>query len=206
MFDRVVFGGSFDPPHAGHEQMARFALERTRHLSFLPANASPFKGSSHASFQNRMEMISIIAAKITAHLKEKKVDVLDLEGLRAPPSYTFETMRTLRAKFPGESIALILGSDSVATFDQWREPAEILRHHPLLVFIRTGDSGWPGSAESLITRFSARIETEDRTIPQCASRQIRSAISSSPADTMIHECLDKGVLSFIKARGIYSNV
>lgn len=151
-------------------------------------------------------MISIIAAKLAADTAGKEVDVLELEGLRSPPSYTFETMRTLRAKFPGETIALILGSDSVATFDQWREPAEILKHHPLLAFVRTGDPAWPGSAESLKARFSARIEAEARAIPPCASRQIRAAISSSLTDAMIHECLDKGVLSFIKARGIYSNV
>ncbi|MCE9597009.1 MAG: nicotinate-nicotinamide nucleotide adenylyltransferase [Spirochaetia bacterium] len=206
MYDRIILGGSFDPPHAGHERMARLALEHTDRLSFLPANVSPFKAGSHASFQDRLEMVAILAARISQSTPGKKIDVLDLEGRRPPPSYTFETMRILRAEFPGTNIALALGSDSIASFHHWHEPAEILAHHPLLVFARKDDLNWPGSGESLVANWGARIESETRSIPPCASRQIRAAISAAINESMLHECLDNAVLGFIKVRGIYLNV
>lgn len=206
--------------------MANLALEHSSHLSFLPANASPFKGATHASFQDRLEMLAIVTRKINAehgtkqtkpihplippdkHLRPENihVDVLDMEGKRPAPSFTFETMRILREQNPGQNIALVIGSDSLASFGSWREPGEILLHHPLIVFVRHGDQSWLAAADSLRQRFAARIQSVDASIPPCASRQIRAAISASTDQSLLHECLDNGVLNFIKARGIYSNV
>ncbi|HNE25115.1 MAG TPA: adenylyltransferase/cytidyltransferase family protein, partial [Leptospiraceae bacterium] len=55
--DIVVFGGSFDPPHAGHEQMARLALTRASRLIFMPAHRSPLKHAQPARFEQRVRML-----------------------------------------------------------------------------------------------------------------------------------------------------
>jgi len=65
----------------------------------------------------------------------------DPSELRRPgPSYTVDTVRALRHRFPGAEIFLILGSDQVAQFKEWRDPEGILEHVRLAVMDRGGES------------------------------------------------------------------
>jgi nicotinate-nucleotide adenylyltransferase len=130
-----IFGGSFDPIHLGHlaaaeEAAYRLALDT---VLFVPAHHQPLKEHApHASAAHRLTMLELVAADNPRFA----VSALELE--RPAPSYTVETLRTLRLTHgPGCDMWLLLGVDAVNTLDRWREPAEILRLARLVVMSRS---------------------------------------------------------------------
>ena len=136
-----VFGGSFNPPHIGHLIIAdwmreEFNLDR---ILWMPAARSPFKidgPMAHAT--QRLEMVRC-AVQGNPHF-----DVSDVEVRRGDVSYTIDTLRHLRGTLPGtvpgDELFLLMGSDSLAAFPEWREAAEIAKLAPLLVFRRPGET------------------------------------------------------------------
>ncbi|MDA8744210.1 nicotinate-nucleotide adenylyltransferase [Rubripirellula amarantea] len=131
-----VFGGSFDPVHIGHLWIAEAARE---HLSldevrWIPAATSPLKTNGPiASDEDRLQMVRL-AISGNSHF------VLDERELRrGEMSYTVDTMTELVAEHPGDNFFLIIGSDSLETFDRWREPKRLLELVTLAVIQRGGD-------------------------------------------------------------------
>jgi nicotinate-nucleotide adenylyltransferase len=117
-----VLGGSFNPPHRGHIELARharpeLALDR---VLLAPARISPGKpveddpGPGH-----RLEMCRLAAADVEG------VEVCALEIEREGPSYTVDTLRTLHAAHPHTELTFILGADVAATLPAWHEAAEL---------------------------------------------------------------------------------
>ncbi|HEX2094460.1 MAG TPA: nicotinate-nucleotide adenylyltransferase [Longimicrobiaceae bacterium] len=119
-----VFGGTFDPPHHGHLIVAgdvHAALGLTR-LLFVPAAVPPHKQRTvRASAGVRLEMVR------AAIRGDDRFEVEDLELRRPGPSYTVDTLRVLRERFPGAEIFFLIGADNVPEIPSWREPEEILR-------------------------------------------------------------------------------
>ncbi len=54
------------------------------------------------------------------------------------PNYTADSFRFMRHRWPDHEFSLIIGSDNLAAFHTWKDPEEILEHHPLLVYPRQG--------------------------------------------------------------------
>jgi nicotinate-nucleotide adenylyltransferase len=134
-----LFGGTFDPPHCGHLNLA-FELMEKKHLDhvwFIPAQINPFKTQTPpTSIEHRLAMVQLAIQDIPQfHLK-------DLEKELPPPSYT---IHTLRAFIAAEAVNptphqfyLLMGEDSVPGFFQWHLPEEIVRLVPLLIGSRSG--------------------------------------------------------------------
>ena len=111
-----LFGGSFDPPHAGHLLLAESAREEL-HLEkvyFIPARQSPLKGwSAFASPEERWEMVNLAVAN------NPFFDVSRVELEREPPSYTVDTVEHFHGLFPEAELWLILGEDNLAELHHW---------------------------------------------------------------------------------------
>ncbi len=123
-----LFGGTFDPIHFGHLNLA-IELKEKANLSevwMVPANVSPFRAQELlVAAEKRLKMVELAVQEIPGFR------VLDLEVKRSGPSYTIDTIKEILAT--GEDIALILGEDALAGFDRWKEHEEIARLVPLLV-------------------------------------------------------------------------
>jgi len=131
-----LFGGSFDPIHHGHLIVAQAvveALELTE-LRFVPARSQPFKQhTGHgASPEQRAEMVrlAIVGAPRFA------VETLELD--RPGPSYTVDTLRTLRQREPGREWVLLVGADAAWELDLWRQADQIPRLARVAAFARPG--------------------------------------------------------------------
>jgi nicotinate-nucleotide adenylyltransferase len=118
---RGVLGGSFDPVHAGHVAMARFALERglVQRLHVVPARISPHKATPSAAAEHRLAMVRLAFAG----LPEVIIDERELQ--RPGPSFTVDTLSELAHQFPGDTFLLIIGQDNLEGLDDWKEPARI---------------------------------------------------------------------------------
>lgn len=144
----VIYGGAFDPVHMAHLALAEFALQElgAAELRFLPAGRSPWKTGHAAPFADRLGMLERAC--------EGSPFVIDgREGQRPGPSYTIDSLRELKAETDAP-LLLLMGTDTLAGFPGWRDPAGILDLAELVVINRPGsqtDSGvphrvlhWPG--------------------------------------------------------------
>ena len=116
---RIVFGGSFNPVHTGHMRLARGAFDalaaHVDGLDFMPCARPAHKSSRNfLPFALRCRLLE---AAIAA-LPWARVNCL--EGRRVAPSYTWDSMRELRAEHPGGEIFFLLGSEDFAQLGAWR--------------------------------------------------------------------------------------
>jgi nicotinate (nicotinamide) nucleotide adenylyltransferase len=156
-----LFGGSFDPIHAGHLHAARaartaFGLDR---VVFVPANQSPYKPTRRlAPGPDRLEMLRL------ALRGEPGFEVSDLELERQGPSYTIDTVRALRGSLglaADASIHLILGSDVLDGLAGWREARALLEAVQPVVVHRAGPMGAadPGDESLEIVNWPLGLKT-----------------------------------------------
>lgn len=129
-----VFGGSFDPPHLGHLNLAKnvqSALELDLVL-WVPAGKNPLKDSSPiASGQHRLKMAQLMVAE------EPAMAASDVELKRSGPSYAIHTLEELQLVMPG-NYWLLMGGDSLDRFTEWFQWDRILRTTRIAAVIREG--------------------------------------------------------------------
>lgn len=136
-----LLGGSFDPIHYGHLQLARDALThlQLREVRFIPA-AQPWQKGELAAAEHRLRMIQLAIA-------DQPRFVLDLVEIdRGGATYTLDTLHALRLKQPGEPLVLIMGSDQFARLDTWRGWEQIVEMAHIAVASRARSSLAPSVA------------------------------------------------------------
>jgi nicotinate-nucleotide adenylyltransferase len=133
-----VFGGTFDPPHQGHVTVAKDVADALflDRVLWVPARVPPHKsGAGLTEPALRREMVAAAVAV------DARFSVCDLELERDGPSWTVDTLRTLRASHPLADLFLIMGADQLRTFESgWREPEVILALSTLAIMDRRGES------------------------------------------------------------------
>lgn len=134
-----LFGGTFDPVHFGHLNLAIELCEKGEldEVWWVPALLNPHKGTEPlASLEHRIATLELALKGIPRfHIK-------NVEGKRAPPSYTVDTIREFISHASCHGLAhryfLLMGEDAVARFSAWHLPEEILKMVSLLIGSRCG--------------------------------------------------------------------
>ncbi len=136
---RAYLGGSFDPVHQGHVQMAMYVYERLLpiakeeerdlHVSLLPNSRSPFKQKS-TDPHHRLAMLKLAT-------QETPIQIDELELWQTPPVYTIDSVRTLRERYPRDSLIFIIGMDSALSLPHWKEGLALTNHVNLWIFSRS---------------------------------------------------------------------
>lgn len=132
-----LYGGSFDPIHIGHLLVAQTALEELHldRLYFIPATQSPFKpGTTPTDSAVRARMLRLALAGKTAF------EVDDQEIKRGGISYTINTVRNYKDRFPSSELFYLIGGDHVNQLQKWREATELARLLTFVVIPRPGES------------------------------------------------------------------
>jgi nicotinate-nucleotide adenylyltransferase len=130
-----IFGGSFDPPHAGHLHAARAAQKafELEQVLFIPAARPPHKpGRTLASGAHRLAMLELLVAGNS----DFSVDARELG--RAGPSYTVTTLEDLAESLAAD-LHLIIGTDNLAGLPDWRDLERILELAQPIVIFRSGN-------------------------------------------------------------------
>jgi nicotinate-nucleotide adenylyltransferase len=128
-----LYGGSFDPPHAGHRHVAAMALKRLGldRVWWIVGPGNPLKDRSR--LPSPRERLAA-TRRIAAHPRMVVTDFEAVLGAR----YTVETIRFLARRCPDVSFVYIVGADSFATFHRWRAWREIAALVPLAIIDRPG--------------------------------------------------------------------
>ena len=147
-----IFGGTFDPPHAGHLIVAADAFEalKLNLLLFVPAAVPPHKSGVVATADQRLRMLQ------GALDGDDRFGVDDLELRRTGPSYTVDTLTELSLRERDAELIFLLGIDQFRAFSTWVRPAEIVKLATLAVMARDGEApdlgGAYGGIEVRVTR------------------------------------------------------
>src|SRR5690606_35178581 len=121
------------------------ALELDR-LLLIPSAAPPHKrGRVAATAEQRLEMVR------RAVRGDARFEVSDVELRREGPSYTVDTLRHLRERWPACELFLVIGGDQFRELHSWHQPDEVVRLARLAVVSRDGermepDAHWPATA------------------------------------------------------------
>ncbi|MDR0995889.1 MAG: nicotinate-nucleotide adenylyltransferase [Tannerella sp.] len=130
-----LYGGSFNPVHIGHLALANWLREYAGldEVWFMPSPQNPLKASGDLLDAGlRLEMLRLAVGDVPGFR------VSDYEYHRPAPSYTIDTLRSLKADFPDKNFHLLIGADNWVDFPLWKDYREILATTPLLIYPRRG--------------------------------------------------------------------
>ncbi len=128
-----IFGGSFDPIHWGHINIAESAYREygLDEVWFIPAGHSPNKDEAKMTApQIRAEMVSLAIEGIPYFR------LCDIEIASEGISYTYLTLTKLKNLYPEKQFFFIMGADSLDYFEQWYHPEIICRKAVILAAVR----------------------------------------------------------------------
>ena len=139
-------GGSFNPAHGGHLHLSLLALEQLDldEVWWLVSPQNPLKPvAGMAPFSVRLDQARRLA---DGH---RRIVVSDLENRLGRSTYTADTLRTLRRRFPLLRFVWLMGADNLVQLRHWQRWREIFRAVPIAVFARPSYSlralaGLPG--------------------------------------------------------------
>ena len=194
-----IYGGSFNPPHIGHIQAAKQAVEvlNLDKLLVIPAGIAPHKDmpDNTPTPRHRLDMLRLTLADCP------EIEVSDLEVNREGPSYTWETIQHLKEMYPEACLILFMGTDMFLSIDSWKNSEFILENATLGVFYR-GNKGEAQAIEAKKAELEAqgaKVELVQNVVIPISSTQMRRLLAFRCAGAFLPE----GVLDYIREHRLY---
>ena len=130
----ALFGGSFDPPHIGHDAIVKSALQNLHvdTLFIMPTWKNPFKTSFNASPIQRFKWAEKLWGKIQG------VSVLDYEISQEKPVTSYESVKYLKNLYNLEHIYLIIGADNLKSLHKWNNYEKLKNEVEFVIASRDG--------------------------------------------------------------------
>lgn len=187
-----IFGGSFNPPHKMHEDIANFFINKKLldRIVFVPTGSKYKYKTNLVSDIDRYNMVKIIT---------DKYDYLDVSNyeLKDEVVYTYQTLDYFKEENPDDEIYFICGLDNLSYIDKWMEAEHILNNYNILVIRRNTDD-----LDEVLTRldkYKDHIHVVDMESRDVSSTFIRDELNSGNES----KYLDDGVYAYIKSRKLY---
>ncbi|QER41241.1 nicotinate (nicotinamide) nucleotide adenylyltransferase [Thermodesulfobacterium sp. TA1] len=199
-----ILGGTFDPPHLAHLRVAEEVREALslQEVWFIPAGYPPHKKSELLSpFEDRLEMVKL-AIRENPFFK-----ALDIEK-EAKPSYTLNTLKSLRACYPEIDFFLIVGWDSFRQFETWWNYQLFLDYAKLVVVSRNSKT-WGELKEEFLLKVKdlwrdipceGKVYFLEVTPLDISSSKVRHLVKSGRS---IRYLVPEGVLTYILEHRLY---
>ena len=172
----AVYGGSFNPPHCGHREAARTALETLHPDRFviMPDNAPPHKDLEEGSPSpdERLRLCRLCFSDLPG------IEISEMEIRRSGKSYTYDTVREFQEKVPKAHLTLVVGTDMFLSFEEWYHFEYLLSCCRLAVLARDLDEDeiLQRTRERFCEEYGADIVILPHTPFPMSSTEIRSAL------------------------------
>ncbi len=194
-----IYGGTFNPPHAGHVGAALGFLNAVEldELLIMPAFLPPHKEFvSTVSTEDRLTMADLAFSDI------EKATVSDLEIKRGGKSYTALTLEELSS--PDRELYFLCGTDMILTMDQWYCPERIFELATICYVRREtdieNDTKISEKTNEYIKKFNARIIPVPLSVTDVSSSELREKLASRE---YAGELLPRSVYEYILEKGLY---
>ena len=192
-----LMGGSFNPIHVGHVNMARAALAGgyVERVVFLPSGNPPHKRAGLMDKEDRYAM-TCLAVEGEERMSVSREEI-DREGV----IYTVDTLTRLKEQTPDAQFYYLIGADTVHQLHTWRRIEDIIRLCSFLVMMRPGEDeestlrvmdGWRAKGASL-TLMDGRLH-------DVSSSEIRALLEQGES---ARQLLDEKVLAYIREKNLY---
>jgi nicotinate-nucleotide adenylyltransferase len=206
-----LFGGTFDPVHQGHLDLARHVLERCRldQVLFIPAPQPPHKGQPMAPFADRVAMLEAVLAT-----EGERMRCSCIEAGLSTPSYTVHTVEALQKSGGQCDYSFLVGDDSLVDLPHWYRAGDLLAVLNLIVvrrksldteeigrILRVLDPSYRYDPHlGLWRNFRGRTVTylDDLELP-VSSSQVRESLARGEIPAM----LPPAVLAYIRQHHLY---
>ena len=144
----AVYGGTFNPIHNGHLQLAQHILDNqiADEVLFVPT-AFPAHKTNIASYKDRCEMVKLA-------IKDRPgMGISLIEGTLASPSYTIQTLDALSSRMLDKEFSWVIGADELNQLHTWDpDPIRLVRSYSFITYLRKGvavdlaelNAHWPG--------------------------------------------------------------
>jgi len=188
-----LFGGTFDPVHNGHLMIAEWLSEilEIETTYFIPTKIHPFqKRSNITDAKLRLEMLDI-AIQDYPHFK-----ISNYEISRHSISYTIDTIKHFREKFPDKEFYYFLGSDNLASFLEWKDPFDILDLCYLAVYQREKHD------KSVELLNHPKVLNMTSPLINISSSHVRKRVTKNMA---FKSLVPSGIFEFINKHKLYSS-
>lgn len=196
-----ILGGTFDPPHNGHLQLAEAALRQLQlaQIVFMPAKQPPHK------LDDPISPLNTRVALLERALRGKPAFVISLlEAERAGPSYTVDTLRQLHHDMPARAeIFFIMGMDSLQNLPTWHQPRDIVKLCKLAVLKRPGYFADLNALEEKIPGIKRAVVFVNAPEINISASDIRARASrGEPIDKFV----PRAVAEYIAQHHLYQNI
>ncbi len=196
----LVFGGTFNPPHLGHQLMVEQVLSKSLpdgstvdQVWILPVGKHSF-AKQFVDQKHRLAMLELMIESLVAKNPALvgKIFLETYELGRAEESQTFNTLEALSAKHQDRNFSFLIGSDNLAKFQLWHHYETMLSKYPFYVYPRLGFPLQP--------ILQGMIALTD--FPQMAvsSTKVRQALAQKSS---LKGLLDDKVITYIKANKLF---
>ncbi|PHN47474.1 nicotinate-nucleotide adenylyltransferase [Pseudomonas amygdali] len=204
-----MLGGTFDPVHIGHLRGALEVAELLEldELRLTPSARPPHRDMPSVTAEDRLAMVQSAVAGVSP------LTVDDRELKRDKPSYTLDTLESMRAELaPQDQLFLLLGWDAFCGLPTWHRWEEMLEHCHIVVLQRPdADSESPDAMRNLL---AARAVSDPKALKgpgghitfvwqtplSVSATQIRQLLASGKS---VRFLVPDAVLAYIDARGLY---
>lgn len=190
-----ILGGTFDPVHRGHLQLAQEirAAVQLDGVMLIPAFHPPHRNNQTlASFDDRLAMLRLAADDDASFVVSNIEEKLDR------PGYTLETMRAVKKRHPKVEFFFIVGADNLSMLRTWHEWETVLEENRLLVGSR------PGADLSRLASYSDYdLEVVETSLIDISSTNIRWRIHNGIDLDELSRLVPSPVAKYIAERKIY---
>jgi nicotinate-nucleotide adenylyltransferase len=192
-----ILGGTFDPPHFGHLQMAEAALQQL-HLDmvlFAPAGVQPLRqNEQHTAPEHRARMVELALA----NQLQFELSRIDLD--RPGPHYTVDLIALVQQQHLRATLWFIMGEDSLADLLRWRDPARLIALARLAILHRPGHAPDWLTLETALPDLRSRIDWIEHAAIDISATDIRQRVRAGlPIDQLVPQT----VADYIIAHGLY---
>lgn len=198
-----IMGGTFNPIHLAHTEMAKVCLRQQDldKILFMPSKNPPHKKDKSILPENERAVMVKLAVS-----EYDKFVFSDFELQRKGTTYTADTLRLLQEENPDDSYYFIMGADSLLYLDKWYRPQEILKRAVILAIGRDGSTPdeLKEKRKELIKQYDkADIRFVHMRQMDISSSMIREGIAHGEN---MEKYLDKEVWNYINENGLYDAI
>jgi nicotinate-nucleotide adenylyltransferase len=170
-----IFGGTFDPPHLGHQILAAEAyaqLGLDRLLWVLTPDPPHKQGQSFAPLKHRLAMVRLaIDADTQFELSSVDID-------RPGPQYVVDTIKIIAEQNPEANLIYLMGGDSLRNLPLWHRPADFVAAcHAIGVMRRPGDAIDLQALENRFPGLTVKVRFVQAPLLDIAAHEIRTRVA-----------------------------